>query len=207
MVAVTGSLAVNNAEIDADIDYLIVTENDRLWLCRAFIILLVRLAARRGVQLCPNYFLSERALVFSERNLYTAHELTQMVPISGLDVYQRLRQLNAWTADFLPNAHYLPPQTALPVTFPPPVTYPWRILAEALLRTPAGAFIEQWEMQRKVRKFSRQLADESSHNGANETAFSPDWCKGHFDGHGQRVLETFNTRLDKVHGEGSELKA
>ena len=103
MVAVTGALAVDNVA-DGDIDYLIVTEPGRLWVCRAIVIGLVKVAAARGITLCPNYFLSERALVLEERSLFTAHEVTQMVPITGLDTYQRLRELNRWTDTFLPNA-------------------------------------------------------------------------------------------------------
>ena len=192
MVAVTGALAVDNVEPDADIDYLIVTEPERLWLCRALVILLVRLAARRGDVLCPNYFLSERALIIQERNLFTAHELVQMVPLAGLPVYHRMRQLNAWAAHFLPNAHDPPQKPGIEPHTEPPPWYAIRTLAEAALRTPAGGWLERWEMGRKVRKFSAQT------DGHTEAAFCADWCKGHFDAHGQRTLEAFTRRLQEL---------
>lgn len=193
MVAITGSLAVNNVEPPGDIDYLVVTEHGRLWSCRAWTILLVRLAARRGIHLCPNYFLSERHLQFEEQNLYTAHELTQMVPVSGLSIYRQMRQLNAWTADFLPNAAGIPdsPSTNKPHTVKHNIKRLPTTIAESLLRTPAGSWVEQWEMERKIRKFSRL-------NGGDESAFSADWCKGHFDGHRRRVLDEFDNQWQKV---------
>jgi hypothetical protein len=86
MVAVTGALAVNNVDRRVDLDYLVVTEPGRLWLCRALVILLVRWALLRGGVICPNYFISTSALSIAERSLYTAHELAQMVPISGMGV-------------------------------------------------------------------------------------------------------------------------
>lgn len=187
MVAVTGALAMDNVEPGADMDYLIVTESGRLWLCRALIIILVRLAAQRGDILCPNYFLSEHALVFQERTLYTAHELTQMVPIAGLGVYHRLRQLNGWTARFLPNADG-PPRHVMESKPPSALA---RALAESTLRTPLGAWLEHWEMQRKVRKFGQQ-------NGSDEADFCADWCKGHFQSHGRRTLEAFTERLRQL---------
>jgi hypothetical protein len=192
MVAITGSLAVNNVEPPADIDYLIVTKHGRLWSCRAWTILLVRLAARRGIHLCPNYFLSERHLRFEEQNLYTAHELTQMVPIAGLPIYRQMRQLNGWTADFLPNAAGIPQPTATALHADRPnIKHLPKAVTEGLLRTPPGSWLERWEMQRKIRKFSHQ-------NGGDESAFSADWCKGHFDGHRRRVLDEFDNQWQKV---------
>lgn len=195
MVAVTGSLAVDNAVADADIDYLIVTEPGRLWLSRAMTILVVRQAARRGVTLCPNYFLSEKALVFDSHNLYTAHELVQMVPISGLEVYQKIRQLNKWTEKFLPNAHPNR-QTIRPAAAPTWQRVTWGLVRGALAG-PAGAWLEQWEMKRKIAKFTHQTLNKQ----AIETAFSPDWCKGHFDGHGHRILHAYEERVHKESGE------
>lgn len=189
MVAVTGSLAVDNPKDNADIDYLIVTENGRLWLCRAFVIAVVRLAARRGITLCPNYFISENALAFSTQNLYTAHELVQMVPLAGTAVYHRLRAANAWTARFLPNA--AGPPRPLPDAVPNATAT--RRLAERLLRTSPGARLEQWEMSRKIRKFTASQRDGS------EVDFSADWCKGHFENHMQRTIRAYAQRLERVH--------
>jgi hypothetical protein len=191
MVAVTGALALDNVDEDADIDYLIVTEPGRLWLCRALVIGVVRLAARRGHVICPNYFLSERALVIDERNLYTARELVQMVPIVGLPIYERMRRLNVWADELLPNAKD-PPREIAPA---PAINPPIRGWLEHALRTPVGDRLEAWEMRRKIDKFQRQMAHS---NAADEVAFCEDWCKGHFDGHAHAVLRSFSQRLEQL---------
>ncbi len=183
MVGVTGSLAMDNPGEQADIDYLIVTESERLWLARMLIIGVVHLAARRGTVLCPNYLVSERALLFPTRNIYTAHELAQMVPLSGPAVYRRIRAVNAWCQRFLPNAQG-PPRD---FTGPAARGLAQR-LAEAPLRTPLGAWLDRWEMGRKVAKLQRE------HPGASEASFSVDWCKGHFTGHSQRIMRAYRQR-------------
>ena len=191
MVAVTGSLAVDNADSNSDIDYFIVTEKGRLWLCRAMVILIVRWAARRAVPICPNYFLSESALSLDEQDLYTARELAQMIPINGLPVYWRIRRENEWVVDYLPNAEGAP--AGLPDEVDRPLPAPVRGLrgvAELLLRMPPGGWLERWEMDRKVRRFSQNADDESM--------FSADWCKGHFEHHGRRALEAYSRRWQEV---------
>jgi hypothetical protein len=201
MVAVTGALAVDNVEPDADLDYLVVTRHGRLWLCRAMAILLVRLAALNGDVLCPNYFLSENALTFDDHNLYTAHELTQMVPLARMDIYHRIRQLNLWTASYLPNAGG-PPDRAFDgenrITRDSTPTG-LQLAAETILfAPPIGSRLERWEMNRKIRKFSANGTPAHQKSGSSETSFCQDWCKGHFDGHGQRTLAAFQERLSQL---------
>lgn len=183
MVAVTGELASDNVGPHSDIDYFIVTEPGRLWLCRLLIISIVRRAAPHGLEICPNYLLSEQALEIDDRNLYTAREMAQMVPICGLDVYDRLRQVNGWVDDYLPNAAG-PPRL---VDATPHDGGRRRARVEMALRTRPAGWAERWEMERKVRKLS-------AGNSQLEASFARDWCKGHVDTHGHRILAAYDER-------------
>jgi 4-amino-4-deoxy-L-arabinose transferase-like glycosyltransferase len=187
LVAVTGALAMDNVA-DDDVDYMIVTEPGRLWLCRALIVGLVRVAALSGTELCPNYFLSERALILEERNLFTAHEVTQMVPLAGMPTYQHLRDLNRWTDTFLPNATGTPRRLASNE----PDRKGTRLMLERTLRSRVCSPIERWEMNRKMRKLGTRG------DGHAEAAFGPDWCKGHFGDHGQATLARYAERLEAL---------
>lgn len=187
MVAITGELAMDNVQPASDIDYFIVTSPGRLWLCRALTIGVVRLARLRSITVCPNYLLAETALELHEQNLYAAHELTQMVPISGHAIYRRLRAANRWAETFLPNADGPPHQITVQ-----PRLQPLRRFAEWLLAGRIGTRIEHWEMTRKIRKLSAT----SSSNP--EAAYGPDWCKGHVSGHAGRIMAAFNDRRRRL---------
>lgn len=196
MVAVTGTLAVNNVESRDDIDVFIVTAPGRLWLCRALVILLVRLAALAGDELCPNYFLSEHKLVFSQHNIFTAREVVQMVPLYGADIYWQIRRLNGWVDHFLPQAielpspnHHLGPRGE---TFVEPGRLGQGIkrAVEALLSGRLGAWLEEWEMNRKVRKFNQMAVTRGG-----SVDFGADVCKGHFDHHDKRILSELKAEL------------
>lgn len=186
MVAVTGSLAVNNTEDPADIDYLVVTDPGHLWTCRALILVLAKMAVLRGLNLCPNYLITTRALEFQEHNLYVAHELTQMVPLSGMDVYVEIRRQNPWVAGFLPNADGLPPGS---IANDSTAAKPWlRSLLEGILGTPLGTWLERWEMDRKIRRLN------SEQGSSNESNFSADVCKGHDQRHQYRTKQALDAK-------------
>jgi hypothetical protein len=193
MVAITGALAMRNARHDKDdIDYLIVTAPGHVWLTRLLAVTLVRIARLTGVELCPNYVLAESALVQDRRDLFIAHELAQMVPIAGMPVYRAMRAANGWTQMMLPNASgplYVErdqmPRGALALL---------KRLAEALLSSPPGRWLEAWEYRRKLRKFSPQ----TQHTGST-AQLDTQRAKGHFVDHGAHILEQYRERLRLYH--------
>jgi hypothetical protein len=190
MVAVTGSLAMDNLEAGGDIDYLVVTAVGRVWLCRAMTILVVRWAARRGERLCPNYFLSQDHLESKPYSLYNAHELAHMVPLNNLDLYARMRASNLWTGWYLPNANSAPKHTLLDRAGR--WVRPAQRLGEACLSGRLGGMLENWEMKRKIERLSQQAADQA------EIDFCAERCKGHFEGHAGRAMAAFARRVEQL---------
>ena len=188
MVAVTGALSMDNVDGDDDIDYFIVTAPGRVWLTRAFSILLVRLARLAGTNLCPNYLLADSALLQERRDLFVAHELAQMVPLVGKAVYERIWAANVWLVDILPNV--LPLAQAEPeASEGGPGHWVQRAL-EWALGGKLGDVLENWERTRKLAKFRQQMAAA----GAGAAALDESRVKGHFHDYGTVALAEFEKR-------------
>ncbi len=158
MVAVSGSLAVRNAEDNGDIDLFCITTPNRLWLARTFIVPLSKLTRRLPrlfpLILCPNYILTLSALDIEDRNLFTAHEVAQAVPLWGGDVYDCFLQTNRWVHDFLPHTRL---EDRLHEVYEP--ARPWFTRwAERLLRGRLGDTLDRL-MHRLFVTFYRKRAE------------------------------------------------
>ena len=186
MVALTGSLAMLNLSKNRDMDYMLVVKSGRVWTARAIALLLARVMRLFGDVICPNVIVSENALEWRERNLYTAREFAQMIPVSGEDVFRHLRVVNLLAEDFLPN-HVILRETkdiggGNAIQF----------ILEFLLNNKLGNLFESWEMNRKIARFQK-LAGYGT-----ETNFSADVCQGNFDHHGLWTLKAYKERLESL---------
>ena len=110
-----------------------------------------------------------------------------MVPPPPLPVYRRIRQINSWTGDFLPNSTGMPPSR--PEATGELERSAWRAGCERVFQGRVMEKVERWEMERKIRKF-RALR-----SGMLESSFGHDWCKGHFDDHGLSTMRRYQERL------------
>lgn len=192
LVAVTGALAVDNPRDGVDdIDYLIVTRPGRLWLCRALIILLVRYGHKKGVQLCPNYLITENVLDFDD-DFFTAREVLQMKPLYGQEVYLEIINRNAWVTRFFPqnaglNLDKMDGKLSLRQrTF--------KKLGEITLAGWWGDLLEGRLQQIQISKHTNRARQ----MGVGDTViFTPDVCKGHYDGHKDKTLTAYRQRLQR----------
>jgi hypothetical protein len=191
MVSVTGSLAVDNPRDGVDdIDYLIVTHPNRLWLCRALIILMVRYGHRNGVHLCPNYLITKNALYFEDNNLFTAREMVQMVPLYGQAFYLEMRQINDWVTDFLPQGNGLNLDALDDQLTPVQQSIKW--LGEFLLGNFVGDWLEKILQTIQITKHTRRV---EQYGAVDRVIFTADVCKGHYDGHNGKIMTAYRERI------------
>ena len=127
-IYLTGSLALQNAKLYDDIDFMIITETGKLWLTRLILTIYCELLGIRrrlntegNNKLCLNLYLSldDLALPAIKRNLYTAYELIQAMPLyDPKDTRSQLLSSNSWLTHYLPN--FTLPQPPPPLTLNPP---------------------------------------------------------------------------------------
>ena len=101
-VGISGSLSKGVMHDDSDCDFFIITSAGRLWLVRTMLVVMHRTMPNPEM-LCPNYLIDDQTLALKRQDPYTAMELATVLPVSGTDIFGRLRAENAWAGRFWPN--------------------------------------------------------------------------------------------------------
>jgi len=103
-IAVSGSLSKNYADKDSDIDFFIITKENRLWLSRTLMHLFKKISFLAGKEhwLCMNYYIDESALEIKEKNVFTAIEVITLHPFYGNSTFKKFFTANKWSRSFYP---------------------------------------------------------------------------------------------------------
>lgn len=104
-VAVSGSLSKYYADDRSDIDFFIITAKNRLWIARTITHLLKKISFlfRKQHLLCMNYFIDEQRLEIVEQNIFTATEITTLMPMKGAAAFEKFYSSNKWIKKYFPN--------------------------------------------------------------------------------------------------------
>jgi len=104
-VAISGSLSKNVAYEGSDIDFFIVTKENRLWLSKLFLTAIIKCATFFGLSkwFCINYIVDEKSLEVPEKNIFTATEIITLLPLYGASLFDNFLAANNWVYSFFPN--------------------------------------------------------------------------------------------------------
>ncbi len=113
-MVISGSTAVDNAKLKDDLDWLVITSNNSLWLVRPILLILAsffgkrrgRNGHHRDNSWCFNMFLTESSLAMptDKKSVYTAYEVCQArFLLAKGSVEKDFLLSNAWAKNFVPN--------------------------------------------------------------------------------------------------------
>lgn len=107
MAAVSGSLSVSNTRKESDLDLLITAKYGRVWTLRVFLTVLTQSIGQRrhGLvvkdKICLNQYLTDEFKEISPKNLSNAQSLARLVPLLGLNEFERFVRENNWIGQYL----------------------------------------------------------------------------------------------------------
>ncbi len=113
-IGISGALAMKNSDKDDDIDLFVIAKKNTLWTTRLLVLFFLQMLGHRrkrtdkkfSNKICLNMFLDESLLSLSKerQDLYTAHEVVQMIPVFEREnTYGKFIESNLWVKKYLPN--------------------------------------------------------------------------------------------------------
>ena len=104
-IAISGSLSKFHASAKPDIDYFIITAENRLWIARTLLHLYKKLTFLTGRQhyYCMNYFVDTAAMKIGHPNMYSSTEIVTLLPAYNAPLIRQFFTNNTWIREYLPN--------------------------------------------------------------------------------------------------------
>ena len=188
-LALSGGTAHRNARGGDDIDLFVVTAKGRIYTTYTLLFLASRLTHTRGV-VCPNYLVDENNLEIAyHHDLFTAHQAISLVPIAGLETFDRFVAANReWVRCFYPNYEpRAPAGTIGPAGVQRLAERAFELGGQAVERALATA----WRFH---------LGRRAARARGSDVVVSGGILKLHLSDHRRRVLARFEARLDELRG-------
>lgn len=110
-IAVTGRVAMKNAQAKSDLDLLIILEKERIFIGRILVTLLVHFIGQRRYgkkitnRICLNYFITTESLEIELQDLFSSSEYSFIFPLFNFEVFKKFQGSNQWIGNWRANYH------------------------------------------------------------------------------------------------------
>ena len=208
LVAISGSLAMNNPKKESDIDLLIITQSRRIWTCRGLITLFIYIIGKKRHgeitrdRICLNHYLTDSSLKINYKSLYNAQTYAHLVPILEIkkEVYINFQKANNWIKEYL--IHYPQKEKG----------YSNVIKLNSLLslarRTREfflnGKIGDKLELIFKKFQEKRIKKDPLTHQSGGRVVFDDNQLEFHPNSPEKKIIEKYNWRMKELGLEGKE---
>lgn len=189
-VYISGSLSKDWADETTDVDYFIITEPQRLWICRTLLILYKKIFLLNSRKyFCLNYFIDTSHLEIQEKNIFTATEINFLKPVINEHLYEQFLLANTWTRKYY-SQNLLDPSNIIPSK-----KGIFKGMGEAILKGKIGEWLDIWSMKKTLnfwkQKFPEMSNDDFEINFKSDRTIS----KHHPNGFQKRVLQELDSRF------------
>lgn len=142
-ICISGSLSKGSMDVSGDVDWFIITAPGRLWLCRSLLIAFKKIFLLNSKKyFCVNHIIDARSLTVKDHDLYTATEITTLMPVVDNGDLAAFVRANPWVLDHFPAWRGLPTRTL------PHGTWVLKRAVEAVLGGGMGDALERWAFAR-----------------------------------------------------------
>ncbi len=189
-VYISGSLSKDWADDDTDVDYFIITEPQRLWICRTLLILFKKVFLLNSRKyFCLNYFIDTTHLEIEEKNIFTATEISFLKPVINEQLFNEFIVSNGWIKKYYNHRNADSRHLVSTKSF-----WPKRVM-EWLLSGNLGEWLDIASMRRTLqfwaKKFPTMQSEEFVINFKSDRTIS----KHHPGGFQKRVLHELESRI------------
>lgn len=193
-VSISGSLSKNYYDVTSDMDYFIVTKNNRLWIARTLYILYYKLLVPKSKKryYCLNYFVSESHLQIPDHNLFVATELMHLIPTVNFEVYKSLMGHNPWAKDYFPNKNDAMYKGTADIQRPF-----LKKLIESAFSGKFGNWVDNLLLRITLKRWRKKYKELSDEDFDLQFRTRKNVCKRHSFGFQTKVLRTLDKKISE----------
>ncbi|MFZ5551554.1 MAG: nucleotidyltransferase domain-containing protein [Bacteroidota bacterium] len=192
-VCISGSLSKGTMPKKGDVDYFIITEPGKLWVCRTLLILFKKIFLLNSKKyFCVNYFLDHDNLEVPDKNLFTATEIIFLVPLSGEKYHRQFLEANAWIKEYYPSfvhPYHLPSSQKKALI---------QQAAEFLLDNRAGDKLDDWFMRTTLARWKKKFPHFREEDFEIAMRTRKNVSKHHPNHFQEKVMQRFQLNMNNV---------
>lgn len=204
-IFVCNSVGAGQACENSDIDFLIITAPNRIWIVRLFANIILRLFGLRTYgdkvsdKICLSFFLDEKHLNLvdlriTEADIHFVYWIKQMQPIFDPDnLYKKFLSINNWTDYYLPNYKY--PGDFIKSLSETKIGSIWRKICEKMWQGAYGDLIEKEAKETQMMKMSLKIKNQLN-DGQKGVVIKEGVIKLHENDARKKYLEDWRTIIN-----------